>query len=124
VSQYEDFSFLQEAAKAQTIPEKELVRLAKHPNRFIRWVVAGYVLTPQWLLEKLAKDEHWSVRYAVASNKNTAKVVVKYQLALDLDARVRQAAEENPLIDNLDQSEIFKIRLKMAYDGRIDLVRR
>jgi len=124
VSQYEDFEFLRESARTRSIPEKELVKLAKHPNRFIRWVVAYYDLTPSWILEYLSKDPHWSVRYAVAANANTQKAVVKYRLAMDNDPSVRRAAEENPLIDEQDKKEIFRMRMKKAYEGDFSFLRR
>ena len=124
MSQYEDFHYLQECARARSIPQKELVKLAKHPNHFLRWVVAYYALTPSWLLEQLSRDPNWAVRYEVATNANTQKVVVKHRLAFDEDPRVQRAAENNPLIDEQDKKDIFRMRVKKAYEGDFSFLRR
>lgn len=117
MSKYEEIDVLRASAKAHSIPGKEIVRLSKHPNHFIRWIIAYYELTPSWILAEMANDPHWTVRYEVACNPNTEKAVVKYRLALDTDKRVRKSAEMNPIIDETDRIDIQKMRGKQVHEA-------
>lgn len=47
------------------------------------------------ILSKLAKDEYWFIRYAVAGNPSTSKETLS-ELAKDEDFDVRKAVAKNP----------------------------
>lgn len=87
-------AFVQQAENLALERAKDLARLARGDVR-AKVLAARHGSISQNLLEKLARDEAWEVRQAVAANPKTSPSVLG-KLATDLDRDVREAAAKNP----------------------------
>ncbi|MFN3266595.1 MAG: hypothetical protein ACK41E_07125 [Deinococcales bacterium] len=86
--------FVQQAENLSLKHPKDLARLARGTDR-AKTLAAQHGQISQNLLKKLARDEAWQVRQAVAANPKTPPVVLT-KLATDLDRDVREAVAKNP----------------------------
>jgi hypothetical protein len=86
--------FAQCAANLSLNRPKDLMRLARGQGG-ARVLAAKHASISQNLLKKLATDDDWRVRQAVAANPKTPALTLK-KLATDFDRDVRQAVAANP----------------------------
>jgi hypothetical protein len=77
------------------ILEELLEEMAKDEDFRIRWITAANPNTSAYILEKLARDEDGRVRIDAAANPNTPAYILE-RLAKDEDVSVRIGAAENP----------------------------
>jgi hypothetical protein len=100
-----------ELARSSNTPPKVLEQIATDEDYHVRYYVALNRNTTPETLAKLANDEQWEVRYNVAFNINTPPEVLE-QLANDETWTIRQVAHNPNTLKYTKTYLRYKIYLK------------
>lgn len=87
------WSIMREVAGNPCTPEDVLTSLVEHHISNVRVAIAGNRKAPAELLQRLALDDEWMVKWALTQNPTTpSKILVGFVSDEDEDSRVSDAA--------------------------------